>query len=91
MLGSATGLTLAAFSLGLPSALLIFPLVTAAGMKLAVTATDLALTSLDEAVNRAPFEAEISAGISTAQAEVLSSSLKDVSETIGSALSVRNR
>ena len=91
MLGSATGLTLAAFSLGLPSALLIFPLVTAAGMKLAVTATDLALTSLDEAVNRAPFEAEISAGISTAQAEVLSSSLKDVSETIGYALSVRNR
>ncbi len=91
MLGSATGLTLAAVRFGLPGALLVSPIVTAAGVKLAVTATDLALTSVDEAVNRASFEAEISSGISTAQAEVLRASLKDVAETIVAALSVRPR
>jgi len=91
VIGSASGLTLAAVRFGLPRALLVSPLVTVAFAKLAITATDLALTSLDEAVNRAPFEAEISSGISTAQAEVLRVSLQDVAEMTAAALSMRPR
>ena len=89
LVGSATGLTLAAVRFGLPRALLVSPLVTAAGVKIAISVTDLALTSLDEAVNRTQFEADIASGISTAQAEVLSASLRDVAETITAALNVR--
>ncbi|NDA45790.1 MAG: hypothetical protein EBY21_00635 [Alphaproteobacteria bacterium] len=89
IVGSTTGLTLAAVRFGLPRALLVSPLVTAAGVKLAITVTDLALTSLDEAVNRAQFEAEISSGIAIAQAEVLSASLRDVAETTAAALNMR--
>ncbi len=91
MVGSATGVTLAAVRLGLPRALLVSPLVTALGVKLAIYATDFVLTSLDEAVNRAPFEAEISAGISKAQAEALRVAHQDIVDTTAAALSVRPR
>ena len=89
VIGSATGLTLAAVRFGLPRALLVSPLVTAAGVKLAITVTDLALTSLDETVNRAQFEADISSELTKAQAKVLDESLEHVSETITAALNMR--